>query len=216
MGTLTGTTIINGANGVREQLLDAAKVVWSDNTLLHALAEAQRTICFWKADAYTKLTNVELDPGTDQALPSDGIAIMDITENTYSGLRVKIVDFDLLNETLREWPVTDRQRDVEEYCADPRDPRRFTVSPPNDGSGEVVTLYGAIPPDMTSLSDAITLADTYENTLKLMTMASAYRKNSKRQDLAKSAALTQEARQSLGLKSQSQVAVAPKDPGGPK
>jgi hypothetical protein len=210
MGTLTGTQIINGPNGVREQLLDSAKVTWPDNTLLEALAQAQRTVCFWKPDAYTRREWVPMVQGTNQDLPDDGIALLDVSQNQYTGRRITLVDDELLDETNRFWPVTNIQRDVEHFSADPRNPRRFNVAPPNDGTGEVLILYGAVPPDLTSLSNTIALVDTYEYVLKCLTVAEAYRKNSKKQDLTKSAALIQEARASLGIKSQGQVAVAPK------
>jgi hypothetical protein len=210
MGTLTGAQIINGPNGVREQLLDTAKVTWSDATLLEALAQAQRTLCFWKPDAYTIRAFVPLVQGTNQDLPADGIALFDIGQNQYTGMRITLVDDELLDETQRFWPVTNVQRDVEHYSADPRNPRRFNVAPPNDGTGEVLIHYGAVPPNLANLSDTIALVDTYEYVLKCLTLADAYRKNTKKQDLTKSAALTQEARASLGIKSQGQVAVAPK------
>ena len=207
---MTGTALINGPNGIREQLIDSRKVTWSDLTLLEALNEAQRTISFWKADAFTKLENRELVEGINQTLAEDGLAVMNVTHNVYSGSRVTLVDLELLEETNRFWPVTGMDRDVEHFCADPRDPRRFKVTPPNDGTGEVRVLFGAIPTPLAAIGDTIALPDSYEYVLKLMTMAAAYRKNTQRQDLSKTTALTQEARVSLGIKSQSQVAVAPK------
>ncbi len=210
MGTLTGTEIINGDAGVRAQLVDARKRAWSDAYLLAALNRAMRYLSFMKADAHTILGPVPLIPGTDQSLPAGGIAVFNVTENRYSGLRVTLVDPELLDETNRYWPGVTGERDVQHFCADPRDPGRFQVTPPNDGTGEVTTLYGAVATKLTTLGDTIDFPDTYEEVLVLLTMAEAYRRTSDRQDLVKVQGLIQEARLALGLKSQSQVAVAPK------
>jgi hypothetical protein len=210
MGTLTGTEVINGPAGVRAQLLDARQRGWNDDYMLAALNRAMRMLSFLKADAYTVLGNVEMVPGTDQQLPEGGIALLDITGNSYSGLRVTQVDMDILNETNRFWQVTNMQRDVAHFAADSRDPTRFNVTPPNDGTGEVVALYGAVPTKLGSLADTIVFVDTYEQVLVLLTMAEAYRRSTDRQDLVKTQALVNEVRLSLGLKAQSQVAVAPK------
>jgi hypothetical protein len=208
MGSLLASALINGPAGARTKLLDARKVAWSDDDLLASLNRAQRTICFWKVDSHTTVGNVELIEGIWQQLPAGGLAFFNAYQNSYSGERITLVDRELLEEANR-FPVAAAQRDVEHVTTDPRDTSRFLVYPPNDGTGEIRAFYGLVPPVL-ALGDAIALTDTHENTLILLTMADAYMKSGDRYDPAKSAALTQEARVSLGIRAQSQVAAAPK------
>jgi hypothetical protein len=71
--------------------------------------------------------------------------------------------------------------------------------------------YGAVPPALTGSSgEDIPVPDSYQNALTNFVLAKAYAKNSKKQDLTKTSAYTNEWRLALGLKSQAQVALAPK------
>lgn len=196
-------------NGVRLTLIDAAKTAWSDDELLRYLNEAERTTAFLKPDAYTKREFVTLAAGVKQSLPEGGIAILDAGENQASGRVATLVDRELLDHANRFWPAATQETDVQHWAADPRDPRRFDVTPPNNGSGSLEILYGAIPPAV-GLSDELTLPDSYQYARECFVLARAYAKNSKRQDLAKSASCMNEYRQALGIKSTAQVAVAPK------
>lgn len=205
--TIAASVLINES---RTLLLDSAAVTWSAADLLLYANEAQRTTVMVKPDAYPKFGNVEMDPGVNQSLPDDGIALLDIDENTYSGLRVTQVDGELLDETNRYWPAASQQRDVQHYAADPRDPRRFKVTPPNDGTGELRVLYGAAPPLLATANDSIIFPDTYHGVLVNLILSRAYQKNSKKQDLVKSSAHFQTAMMMLGVKSKAQIAVAPK------
>jgi hypothetical protein len=205
--TIAASVLINES---RTLLLDSAAVTWSAADLLLYSNEAQRTIAFVKPDANPVSGNLELDLGTEQVIPSDGVALLDITENTYSGLRVTQVDRELLDETNRYWPVTGQQRDVQHFAADPRDPRRYSVTPPNDGTGEVRATYGAVPAELTSPSQNITYPDSYHMVIVNLILSRAYQKNSKKQDLVKSSAFFQTAMAMMGVKSKAQIAVAPK------
>ena len=75
----------------------------------------------------------------------------------------------------------------------------------------VRVTYGAIPDELTGSSgETIALSDAYQYPIERIMLSLAFAKNSVRQDLSKSQAFMNEARLALGLKSQGQVAVAPK------
>ena len=199
-------------NNVARTLLDTAFRTWSRAEHVANLNVAQRLICGdYKLDAYPKREFKALVAGIAQDLPADGTALIDITDNEASGRSVTQTDLAILQEENRFWPAATQQTEVENYAADPRTPRKFYVFPPNDGSGSVRITYGAIPPELTGSSgENIALSDAYQYPIERIMLSLAFAKNSVRQDLSKSQAFMNEARLALGLKSQGQVAVAPK------
>lgn len=199
-------------NNVARTLLDTAFRTWSRAEHVANLNIAQRLICGdYKLDAYPKREFVSMAAGIAQDLPADGTALIEITDNEASGRSVTQTDLAILQEENRFWPAATQQTEVENYAADPRTPRKFYVFPPNDGSGSVRITYGAIPPELTGSSgENIALSDAYQYPIERIMLSLAFAKNSVRQDLSKSQAFINEARLALGLKSQGQVAVAPK------
>ena len=196
---------------VSTTLLDTARRTWSRPELLGYLNEALRATAFVKPDMYSVRDFVTLVAGIAQDLPADGVALLDATDNEATGRTVTQTDLALLQEENRFWPAATQQAEVENYAADPRTPRRYYVCPPNDGTGRLRVTYGAVPPTLTGSSgEDIPVPDSYQNALTNFVLAKAYAKNSKKQDLTKTSAYTNEWRLALGLKSQAQVAVAPK------
>src|SRR5690606_15671956 len=199
-------------NNVARTLLDTAFRTWSRVEHVANLNIAQRLTCGdYKLDAYPTRDFVTLVAGIAQDLPADGTALIDITDNEVSGRAVTQTDLAILQEENRFWPAATQQTEVENYAADPRTPRKFYVFPPNDGTGSVRVTYGAIPAELTGSSgENIALSDAYQYPIERIMLSMAFAKNSVRQDLSKSQAFINEARLALGLKSQGQVAVAPK------
>lgn len=209
MSQVTAADVLSSA---RATLLDAAATAWSQQELLDYLNEAMRATAAAKPDFYVKQGNVELVHGSEQALPSDGVQVFDVRKNSYSGEVVTLADRELIDETNRFWPVTDFQRDAQHFYVDVRDPTRFTVSPPNDGTGEVEALYGALPTEIAigGINDPLVVHDKFQPILINYVLYRAYAKNSKRQDPAKSLACKQQWAADLGLNTRSQVANTPK------
>ena len=199
-------------NNVARTLLDTAFRTWSRAEYVANLNIAQRLICGdYKLDAYPKREFVALVAGIAQDIPAEGTALIDITDNEVSQRVVTQTDLAILQEENRFWPRGTQQTEVENFAADPRTPRKFFVFPPNNGSGSVRVTYGAIPDELTGSSgETIALSDAYQYPIERIMLSLAFAKNSVRQDLSKSQAFMNEARLALGLKSQGQVAVAPK------
>jgi hypothetical protein len=151
----------------------------------------------------------ELPDGTNPDLPR-GIAVLDIDDNENSGRVCVLVEKELLDAENRFWPQATRMPDADCWAADPRDPRRFDVSPPNDGSGSLAVLYGAVPPRLADGTETLALGDQYKLAGVTFLLFRAYAKNSKRQDLGKSQGYWSQYLNILGIKSTAQVAVAPK------
>lgn len=205
-------TIETIINNVARTLLDTAFRTWSRAEHVDNLNEAQRMICGdLKLDAYPVRDFVNLVAGIAQDLPANATALIDISDNASTGRAVTQTDLALLQEENRFWPAATQQTEVENFAADPRVPRKFYVFPPNNGSGSVRITYGAFPDAVTGSSgEALALSEAYQYPIERIMLALAYSKNAKRQDLGKFQQYMNEARLALGLKSQGQVAVAPK------
>lgn len=200
---------------VSRTLLDTARRTWSRVSLIDYMNEALRASSAVKPDVYTVRANTPLEEGTLQELPAGGIALIDIPRNSLQsggeGRVVTQVDAELLAEANRFWPRATTQSQVEHYTADPRDPRRFQVFPPNDGTGLVEMLYAAVPSTVTGSSgETFPLNDTYQPAITAYMEAKAYAKNTRRQDLTKAGAALQRWGTLMGLNAKALAAIAPK------
>jgi hypothetical protein len=181
-------TIISRAS---RTLSDPNAVAWSGTELLDYLNAGQRAVCHVNRDAYTKVGDVTLTAGVIQTLPADGLVVVRALYNTGSGRAIRHVGFDALNTSLSTWASSTQATDVLEYAADSREWKTFFVNPPNNGTGVIKMMYGAIPPVLTSQAQNIVLPDTYDTALWAYVCAMAYAKNTRRQDLQKSTGMMQ-------------------------
>lgn len=193
----------------RHTLLDASGVAWPDAELLGYLNEGLRDSVTAKPDIYPVEGEIPLVAGVVQTLPAGGVLLIDITHNVGTGRTVTVVDLPLLQEANRFWPAATRQAEVENFAIDPRTPRKFLVSPPNDGEGRAYGVYGSTPAALTALTGTFPLLDAYQPALTAYVLSRAFAKNSKRQDLAKSATYRQQWAQALGAKSVATSAAVP-------
>ncbi len=82
--------------------------------------------------------------------------------------------------------------------------------PPNDGTGSIDLNRGAVPPQVNYDTEEIDIPASYQTVLEQFVLGKCYAKNTKRQDLTKSAAAMQQWGSLLGLKSNAQIAASPK------
>lgn len=198
-------------SSVATTLLDTAHRGWPRAEIVGYINEALAATANVKPDFYPRQEFVPMVAGITQVIPADGVSLLELQFNEVSGRVTRQVDAGLLDEANRFWPAATREVDVVEYAADPRDPRRFAVTPPNDGTGSVQVLYGAVPDRVTGSSgETIPVTSNYLAPLIEFVLAKCYGKNSKSQDLAKSNIHMQRWGTLIGLRAKAQVAVAPK------
>lgn len=198
-------------NSVATTLLDTAHRGWPRSEIVGYINEALAATAGAKPDFYTVEQDISMVAGITQALPEGGVSLFDISVNTVSGQVVTQVDRSLLDEANRSWPAATQEVDVEHFAADPRDPRRFSITPPNDGTGAVTATFGAVPNSVTGSSgETIPVAGSYLAPLIEYVLSKCYCKNSKSQDLTKSNTHMQRWGALVGLKAKAQIAVAPK------
>lgn len=204
--SIVAATILDRA---AELLLDTAHRTWPADELLGHLNEALSATAVVKHDFYTVQDFVTLAAGVLQTIPEDGVALLDITRNA-SGRVITQVDKSLLEEANRFWPAATQETVIEHFTVDPRNPLRFQVFPPSDGTSSVEMLYGATPPQVMYAAEEIPVPASYQAPLLDFVLARAYSKNSKRQDLTKATSLAQSWARYVGATSQAQLALSPK------
>lgn len=204
--TILAATILDSVAGT---LLDRAHRTWSAPDLLSYLNEALRATAFVKPDMYIVEHVFTPAIGEAQECPNDTVALFDIPRNT-GGRVITQVDKGLLDESNRFWPAGTKTSVVEHFTYDPRYPRRFVLFPPNDGTGSIDLNRGAVPPQVMYDAEEIDIPASYQTVLEQFVIGKCYAKNTKRQDLTKSAAAMQQWGSLLGLKSQAQISSAPK------
>jgi hypothetical protein len=205
---------------VRRTLVDplvaGEGVTWLQAELLDALTAALTTLCNVKNDAYRVVRDVPLAAGYVQRLPQSeltgdvpaALALFEILANT-AGPAVQQVGRELLTSANPDWTVNTPAARVVEWMADTRDRTLFFVNPPNDGTGSVKAMYGAVPAPVTDVNYVIPVSDAYETALWAFVVSFAYGMNTKRRDIAKEAFYMQMFNQQIGLRTASQVQTAP-------
>jgi len=203
---LTATTLIDSVSGIA---LDTANRTWSRDEWLEYLNEALRTTALVHTDIYVVQAELTLAAGEQQEIPADGTGLVDVPRNT-GGRVVTQVDKGLLDESSRFWPAGTQEATVQHFTADPRNPLRFVVFPPNDGTGIIDLIYTATPPQLMYEAEELVVPDSYQAPLQNFMLGKAYQKNSKRQDLAKAGAYMGQWGQLLGLDATQTAAAMPK------
>jgi len=208
MGTLTAAALIAQ---LRVTLLDPTPgTTWTDAMLLGYINSAERAACLLRPELHTVRGAVALAAGTEQSLPAGSTALFRVERNAASGRACRLVDASLVDAMTPYWHAATPEVDVTDYVLDQRERTRYRVMPPNDGTGSVVVLRGAVPTELGATSATINLDDVYEDPIKQFVLSECYAANTKRQDLAKAAAARAEFAKMLGVSAQSVVAVMPR------
>lgn len=192
-------------------------VTWTQAELLRYLTLGLFTLCNVKNDAYKVVRDIPLVAGYVQRLPQVeltgdipvGLALFEVLANT-NGDAVNQVGREVLNAADPAWVRATPTSDIIEWMTDVRDRTTFFVNPPNDGTGLVKVMYGALPPVMVDVSQTIPVSDAYRFALANFVVGQAYAANTKRKDTTKSQMYMQMFNQQIGLRTASQVQAAPK------
>jgi len=206
MGTITIGTIITRASNT---LYDETQVQWPEDELLDYAAAGINAIVAAKPDAYIVSESFALANDTKQEIPPAGIQLIDVVRNV-GGRQIRHHDrtpFDRFPDNWHDQTGTE----VKHFMHDKRDPRRFYVWP-RVASGSVELVYAAHPPRIDDTADLFPLDDLYETALHNYIVGYAYAKSTKRGDMNRANAYFTMFANSIGIKSQVQMAFAPLPP----
>ena len=164
-------------------------VAWSQAEILSYLSAGQLAAAMQKRDIAPIVGPVPLVAGSVQQLPATGLQVIDAYYNVGSGNAVLPGTMRVLDRMVPNWRAMTPSIDVVDYFTDERSPLIFHVSPPNNGSGALQMLYGALPALVTTMGQTLALPDIWRQALWAFVCGTAYAKNSRRQDLVKSQGL---------------------------
>ena len=163
-------TIIDKASVI---LGDVAATRWTTAELLGWLNDGQRELVSISPPVNIKNIALQLVSGVKQALPSDGILLMDIPHNlgslgTTVGTLINHVPKEIMLKRIPGWTTTMANGIVKHYVYSVSDPLIFYVYPPQPASPKYVEcVYSAIPVLISNANAGtkITINDTYQNAL---------------------------------------------------
>jgi hypothetical protein len=216
MATVVASTLIGKAQLI---LMDPNGVRWTQTELLGWLNSGQREVARLRSDAASKVALVQLVAGTYQSMPTDAVLLLDIPRNmgttgTSPGTPLKRIPREYMDDIMPTWHSATAVSAPRHFMYDSKLPRNFYVYPPSDGTGKVEMQYGAVPADVASVSNTITLDDVYEGPLLDYVLFRAYSKDSESPASAQRAAAHRAAfDQTLATKAQGDSA-DDRPPGG--
>ena len=158
------TTVRSILNRSASLLNDEEYVRWTEAELLEWLNDGQRVIARGPStDAYVLRDNVTAVAGTVQALPDNGLRLVDVVRNVSGGGAIHQADYatvDALSSTWRAATVGA----AEVYFYDDRNPKEFEVYPPQTGGESIEVVYNAQPGDV-AVTGNIAISDMYSDSL---------------------------------------------------
>ena len=214
MATIQVNNLIARAANIAQ---DQTNIRWPQAEWLDWLNDAQREVVLLKPQASVKNEPVQLTAGsTKQSIPANGIQLIDVTRNMGStgstaGTAIRITTREVLDAQVPTWHSdANVAGSIKHYCFDPRDPKTFYVYPKAPSvAWYVECIYAANPTDC-SLNGVIQLDDIYANALLNLMLHRAYSKDAEyAQNAQLATAYYQAAMQSLGVKTQNEVASNP-------
>jgi len=167
MGTIVASTIIDKA---AIQLLDVSNVRWTRAELFSWLNDGQRQITLMSPQTNNKIAVMNMVAGTRQTIPSDGWRLLDVFRymgklgNT-PGRAIRLVSRELLDAYDPNWHSALKLDTPQNFLFDDQDQTAFYVYPPNTGNGYIQINYAAVPANLTSESQTISINDIYQTVL---------------------------------------------------
>lgn len=206
MGTITIGTIVSRASIT---LYDETQVQWPETELVDYASAGINAIVAAKPDAYIVSEVFPLANDTKQEIPASGIQLIDVVRNV-GGRQISQRDRTPFDHFGPNWH-SDTGAEVKHFMHDKRDPRHFYVWP-KVASGSVELVYAAHPPRIDAITDLLPIDDLYEGALHNYIVGYAYAKSTKRGDMNRANAYFTMFANSIGIKSQVQMAFAPLPP----
>jgi hypothetical protein len=205
MSTITAAALINRTSII---LQDTTNIRWPRDELLGWLNDGEREIVLHKPNAYIRNVPTGLTTGSKQALPVDGVSLIDVPRNV-NGNAVRVVSREILDAQSPGWHVSTQAVAIKHYVYSPLDPKTYYVYPPSNGSSSVDLVYAASPGDIGEQS-LILVDDVYATALINYILYRAYSKDAEyAANSAQAAAFYQQFMTLLGAKVTAETVTSP-------
>jgi hypothetical protein len=143
---------------VVETLQDTTSIRWPTNELVRYLNDAQREVGTYRPDALITTATHSLVAGSKQALPANGLKLLDIVRNAgaNSSRAVRMTNRQILDAQVPNWHSLAGTAEVLHFIYDPRDPTVFYVYPPAAVGAAVYMIYAGYPANVAEPADGTT------------------------------------------------------------
>jgi len=151
MSTLTVGYMVNI---VEKKLLDESNADYTKADLIGFYNLSLRLIVSLIPRAYTITSSIKLASGTQQSIPSDGLALVGVPRNmgtngTTAGAAIREASLDAFNQMFPNWSTTTAAAVIKNFMRIPGMDASFFVYPPSDGTPYVQCVNSATPPTTT-------------------------------------------------------------------
>jgi hypothetical protein len=155
---LTAQNILDRSSMI---IQDLTNVRWPQSEILNWLNDARRELAVVRPDIYSTSQTLTLAAGAKQALPSNGLRLMDVPRNT-NGAAITITNRGFLDQQQPSWhQQTAVGGVIRHFMLDERDQRTFWVYPPALSSSSVEIIYQQAPTDYTVASVLTAFEELY-------------------------------------------------------
>tara|TARA_R100000808_G_scaffold12059_1_gene30426 strand:- start:1906 stop:2592 length:687 start_codon:yes stop_codon:yes gene_type:complete len=183
----TGANLLSRVEGT---LQDTSNVRWTEAELLNYINDAQREIANVQPGATALHANVQLVTGTKQAIPSDGLKLINVIRNmsdasggATGGRAIRLVSWDILDTQNPDWHDPTVTGDAthgttpKHFLFDENDPLNYYIYPGISGNAYVEIVYSQRPTDLANTSATIAVPDNYSNAIIDYTLFRAFSKD---------------------------------------
>ena len=200
----------------KDRSADGAR--WSDDELIRWINDSRAAIVTRRPAACPKVTVVTLAEGSFQAVPDDGVQLLDVIRNmgttgTTPGRSIRRTDRQNIDDLDSYWHAGASKTEISQFSFDDRIPNNYFVYPPAKAGTKVQIAYSAIPAPVSKLTDQLDLYDYFIEAVVNYVAYRAKSKDSEYANAAEAAAFYGAFNDALGAQAQSQSNTSPNQPG---
>lgn len=191
---------------------------WSDDELIRWINDSRMAIITRKPSACSKIATVALAAGSHQAVPANGVQLLDIICNmgmdgASPGRSIRRTDRQNLDDDDLYWQSATQKVEISQFTYDDRTPKDYFVSPPAKVGTQIKISYAAIPDQVNTTGDALDVGLEVMDAVVNYVAFRAKSKDSEYANAAEAAGFYGAFGDALGVQTQTQAAASPNQPG---
>lgn len=191
---------------------------WPKEELILWINDAPGALLARRPAAISRTSVHTLVTGTKQAIPTDGILLLDVVRNmgmdgATPGRVIRRSDRQQIDDADPDWHTKMAKQVIQQYTFDDRVPKEFYVYPPAVAGVKVELVDAALPATVEDEDDTLDIGIEYMDPVVNYVVYRANSKDFEYADGAVAAAYYRAFEASLGVKSQSDVAASPNQVG---
>lgn len=191
---------------------------WTDAELIRWLNDSRMAILTRRPAACSKTVVQALVAGSLQALPTDGVMLLDVVRNmgvggATPGRSIRRTDRQNIDDTDPYWHKARQSAEISQFTYDDRAPREYFVYPPATAGTQIQLVHAAIPAAISAATDSLDFGLEYMDAVVNYVCYRAKSKDSEYANAAEAAGFYAAFNDGLGSTAQAQTATSPNQPG---